>query len=76
MVLEKTLEGPLGCKEIQFVNPKGTQPWMLIGSTDAKAKTPRLWPPDAKSWLIEKDPDAGKDWKQEEKEATEDSMFE
>ena len=71
-MLEKTLEGPLDCKEIQLVNPKGNQPWILIGKTDAEAETPILWPPDAKSWLIEKDPDAGKDWKQEEKEATED----
>ena len=75
-MLEKTLEGPLDCKEIQLVSPKGNQPWILIGRTDAEAETPILWPPDAKSWLIEKDPDAGKDWKQEEKEATKDYMFE
>ena len=71
-MLEKTLDGPLDCKEIQLVNPKGNQPWILIGRTDAEAETAILWPSDAKSWLIEKDPDAGKDWKQEEKEATED----
>ena len=76
VMLEKTLEGPLDCKEIQLVSPKGNQPWILIGRTDAEAETPILCPPDAKSWLIEKDPDAGKDWKQEEKEATKDYMFE
>jgi len=67
VVLEKTLESPLGCKEIQPVNPKGNQSWIFIGRTDAKAETPILWPPDSKNWLIEKDPDAGKDWRQEEK---------
>ena len=67
MVLEKTLESPLDCKEIQPVNPKGNQPWIFIGRTDAEAETPILWPPHAKSWLIGKDPDALKDWGQEEK---------
>ena len=67
MVLEKTLESPLDCKEIQSVNPKGTQSWIFIGRTDAEAETPILWPPDARSWLISKDPDAGKNWRQEEK---------
>ena len=72
-VLEKTLESPLNCREIQGVNPKGNQSWMFIGRTDAKAETPILRPPDAKSWLIGKDPDAGKDWRQE-KGMTEDEM--
>ena len=67
VVLEKTLESPLGCKEIGPVNPKGDQPWTFIGSTDAKAEAPTLWPTDAKSQLFRKDPDAGKDWRQEEK---------
>ena len=67
MVLEKTLESPLDCKEIQSVHPKGDQSWVFIGRTDAEAETPILWLPDAKSWLIWKDPDAGKDWGQEEK---------
>ena len=67
VVLEKTLESPLDCKEIQPVHPKGDQSWVFIGRTDAEAETPILWPPDAKSWLIGKDPDAGKDWRQEEK---------
>ena len=69
VVLEKTLESPLDCKEIQPVHPKGVQSWIFIGRTDAdaKAETPILWPPDAKSWLIRKDLDAGKGWKQEEK---------
>ena len=62
VVLEKTLESPLDCKEIQPVNHKGNQSWIFIGRTDAEAETPILWPPDAKSWLIWKDPDAGKDW--------------
>ena len=70
--LEKTLERPLDCKEIQPVHPKGNQPWIFIGRTDAEA--PILWPPDAKNWLIGKDPDAGKDWRQEEKETTEDEL--
>ena len=67
VVLEKTLESPLDCKEIQPVHPKGDQSWVFIGRTDVESKTPILWPPDAKSWLIRKDPDAGKDWRQEEK---------
>ena len=73
MVLEKTLESPLDCKEIQPVHPKD-QSWVFIGRTDVEAETPILWPPDAKSWLIWKDPDAGKDWGQEEKGTTEDEM--
>ena len=72
MVLEKTLESPLDCKEIQPVHPKRNQSW--IGRTDAKAEALILWTPDAKSWLIWKDPDAGKDWGQEEKGTTEDEM--
>ena len=74
VVLEKTLESPLDCKEIQPLHPKGDQSWVFIGRTDAEAKTPILWPLDAKNWLIWKDPDAGKDWRQEEKGATEDEM--
>ena len=74
VVLEKTLESPLDCKEIQPGNPKGDQSWIFIGRTDAEAETPILWPPDAKSWLIGKDPDAGKDWRQKEKGMTEDEM--
>ena len=74
VVLEKTLEGPLDCKEIKPVNSKGNQSWIFIGRTDAEAKAPILWPPDAKSWLIGKDPDAGKDWRQEEKGTTEDEV--
>ena len=74
MVLEKILESPLACKEIQPVHPKGDQSWVFIGRTDAEAETPVLWPPDAKSWLIGKDPDAGRDWGQEEKGTTEDEM--
>ena len=74
MVLEKTLESPLDCKEIQPGHPKGDQSWVLIGRTDAESETPRLWPPDVKSWLIGKDPDAGKDRRQEEKGMTEDEM--
>ena len=74
VVLEKTLESPLDCKEIQPVHPKGDQSWVFIGRTDAEAETPVLWPPDAKSWLIGKDPDAGRDWGQEEKGTTEDEM--
>ena len=73
VVLEKTLESPLDCKEIQPVHPKGEQSWVFIGRTD-EAETPIIWPPDAKSWLIGKDPDAGKDWGQEEKGTTEDEM--
>ena len=72
VVLEKTLESPLDCKEIQPVHPKGNQLWILIGRTDTEAEAPILRPPDAKSQLSEKDPDAGKDWKQEEKGMTED----
>ena len=70
VVLEKTLESPLDCKEIQPVHPKGDQCWVFIGRTDVEAETPILWPPDMKSWLIWKDPDAGKDWGQEEKGTT------
>ena len=74
VLLEKTLEGPLDYKEIQPVNPKEDQSWMFIGRTDVEAETPMLWPPDVKSWFIGKDPDAGKDWRQEEKGTTEDEM--
>ena len=74
VVLEKTLESPLDSKEIQPVHPKGDQSWVFIERTDAEAKTPILWPPDVKSWLIGKDPDSGKDWGQEEKGMTEDEM--
>ena len=74
VVLEKTLESPLDLKEIQPVHPQGDQSWVFIGRTDAEAETPIFWPPDAKSRLIEKDPDAGKDWGQEEKGMTEDEM--
>ena len=74
VVLEKTLERPLDCKEIQPVHPKGDQSWVFIGRTNVEAETPILWPPDAKSWLIWKDPDAGKDWGREEKRTTEDEM--
>ena len=73
-MLEETLESPLTCKEIQPVHLKWNQSWIFIGRTDAEAETPILWPPDAKNWLIAKDPDAGKDWRQEEKETTEDKM--
>ena len=72
--LEKTLESPLDCKEIQPVHPKGDQSWVFVGRTDGEAETSILWPPDAKSWLIGKDPDAGKDWRQEEKGTIEDEM--
>ena len=74
MLLEKTLESPLDCKEFQPVNPKGNQSWIFIGRTDAEAEIPILWPPDAKNWFIGKDPDAGKDWRQEEKGMTEDEL--
>ena len=74
VVLEKTLESPLECKEIKPVNLKGNQSWIFIGRTDAEAETPILWPPDMKNWLIGKDPDAGKDWRQEEKRTIEDEM--
>ena len=67
VVLEKTLQSPLDCKEIKPVNPKGNQSWIFIGRTDAEAEAPRLWPPDVKNWLTVKDPDAGKYWRQEEK---------
>ena len=76
MVLEKTLESPLDCKEIKPVNPKGNQSWILIGKTDAEAGAPVLWPPEVKSGLIGKDPDAGGDWGQEEKGITEPEMVE
>ena len=66
-VWQKTLESPLDCKETKPVHPKGSQPWRFIERTDAEAEAPILWPPDAKNWLIAKDPDAGKDWRQEEK---------
>ena len=69
-----SLESPLDSKENQPVHPKGRQPWISIGRTDAEAEAPILWPPDAKSWLVRKDPDAGKDWRQEEKGATENEM--
>ena len=74
LVLEKTLESSLDCKEIQPVHPKGNQPWIFIGRTDAEAETSILWPPDAKNWLTGKNPDAGKDWRQEEKGTTENDM--
>ena len=74
MVLEKTLESPIHCKEIQPVHPKGNQSWIFTGRTDAEAETPILWPPDVKSWLISKDLNAGKDRRQEEKGTTEDEM--
>ena len=76
VVLEKTLESPLDCKEIQPVHPKRDQSWVFIGRTDVEAETPILWPPDAKSCLIWEDPDAGKDWGQEEKGTTEDELVE
>ena len=74
VVLEKTLESPLNCKEIKPVNLKGYQSWIFIGRTDAEAEAPVLWPPDMKNWLIWKDPDAGKDWGQVDKGMTEDEM--
>ena len=74
VVLEKTLESSLDCKEIQLVHPKGNRSWGFIGRTNVKAETPVFWPPHAKSWLIWKDPDVGKDWRQEEKGVTEDEM--
>ena len=76
MVLEKTLESPLDCKEIQPVHSKGDQPWVFFGKNDAKAETPVLWPPHAKNLLIGKDSDAGRDWGQEEKGTTEDETAE
>ena len=75
VVLEKTLESPLDSKEIQPVNPKRNQSWIFTGRTDAEAETPILWPTDEKNWLIWKDPDAGKDWRWEEKGMTEDEML-
>ena len=74
MVLEKTLESPLGCKEIQAAHSEGDQPWDFFGKTDAEPETPVLWPPDVKSQLIGEDPDVGRDWGQEEKGTTEDEM--
>ena len=73
-MLEKILESPLGYKEIKLVHPKGNQSWIIIGRTDAEAGTPFLWPTDGKNWLIRKDPDAGRDWRQEENGMTEDEM--
>ena len=70
----RRLENPIDCKEVQPVHPKGDQSWVFLGRTDAKAETPVLWPPHVKSWLIGKDPDAGRDWGQEEKGTTEDEM--
>ena len=75
VVLEKTLESPLACKEIKPVNPKGNQSWIFIGGTDAEAETSVFWPPDVKDWLTRKDPDAAKDWRREEKGTTEDEMI-
>ena len=75
VVLEKTLESPLDCKEIQPVQPKGNQSWIFIGRTDAEAESPILWPLDEKNWLIGKDPDSGKDWKWEEKGMTENGII-
>ena len=72
--LEKTLKSPLDCKEIKPVNPKGNQSWIFNGKTDAEVEAPILWPPDVKSQLLRKDPDAGKDWRQKEKGMTEDEM--
>ena len=74
MVLEKAFESPLVCKETQPVHPKGNQAWVFIGRTDIEAETPIIWPPDVKSWLIGKDPDAEKDWRREEKGMPEDEM--
>ena len=74
VVLEKTVESPLDCKEIKPVHPKGNQYWIFIGRTDAEAEAPILWPPDVENWFIWKDPDAGKDWGQEEKGTAEDEM--
>ena len=74
LVLEKTLESPLDCREIQPVNPKGDQSWIFIGRTDAEAEALILWPLDGKNWFIGKEPDAGKDWRWEEKGMTEDEM--
>ena len=76
VVLEQTLESPLDCEEIKLVHPKGDQSWLFIGRIDVEAETPIPWPADVKSWLIGKDPDAGRDWGQEEKGMTEDEMVE
>ena len=76
VVLEKTLESPLDCKEIQPVHSEGDQPWVFIGRTDAKAETPIFWAPHAKNWLVGKDPDTGKDWRQKQKGMTEDELVE
>ena len=73
-VVLETLENPLDCKELRPVNPKGNQSWIFVGRTDIEAEAPILWPPDVKNWLIWKDPDAGKDWRQEEKGMPEDEM--
>jgi len=75
VVLEKTFESPLDCKVIQPVHPKGNQSWIFIGRTDVEAETPILWPPDVKNWFTGKDPDSGKDWRQEERGITEDEMI-
>ena len=75
LVLEKILESPLDCKKIRPVNPKGNQPWIFVGKTDAEAEAPIFWPPDEKNWLIGKDPDSRKDWRQEEKGMTEDEII-
>ena len=75
LMLEKTLESPLDCKEIQPVHPKGDQSWIFIGRTNAEAETPLLWPPNLKNWLIWKDPDAENDWRQAEKGTREDEML-
>ena len=74
VVLEKTLERPLDCKDLKPLHPKGNQSWLFFGRTNVEAETPILWPPEAKSWLIGKDHDSGKDWRQEEKGMTEDEM--
>ena len=74
MVLEKTLKSLLDCKELKLVNPKGNQSWIFVRRTDAEAEAPILWPPDADSWLIRKDPDAEKDWGQEQKGMAEDEI--
>ena len=74
VVLDKILESPLDCKEIRPIHSKGNQSWLFIGRTNAEAETPILWPPDVKNWLIWKDPDASKDWRQEEKGLAEDEM--
>ena len=74
VVMEKTLENPLESREIKLVNLKGNQPWILFGRNDAEAEVPILWPPDTNSWLVGKDPDVGKDWRQKEKKVTDDEM--